>query len=136
LIGQIHEFLGLTVGLNTAGLNSFAKKTAYNCDITYGVGTEFGFDYLRDNNVQSLYQKVQRPYHYAIIDEVDSILVDEAKTPLIIAGKDQPSGPLYKVCAHVIKNLKKDDDYTFDHELKVVNFTEEGLNKCEQVFGI
>ncbi|MGY0691400.1 accessory Sec system translocase SecA2 [Virgibacillus sp. FSP13] len=136
LIGQIHEFLGLTVGLNVAGLSNFEKKEAYNRDITYGVGTEFGFDYLRDNMAQSTSNKVQRPYHYAIIDEVDSILIDEAKTPLIIAGKDQPSGRLYKVCASTVKGLKPDDDYVYDRELKVVNFTDDGITKCEKVFGI
>ena len=136
LIGQIHEFLGLTVGLNVSGLSNLEKQEAYKCDITYGVGTEFGFDYLRDNTVQLLNQKVQRPYHFAIIDEVDSVLIDEAKTPLIIAGKDKPSDRLYKVCASVIKNLKKDEDFTYDIELKTVNFTENGLNQCENVFGI
>lgn len=136
LIGQIHEFLGLTVGLNIPGLSNFEKQEAYKCDLTYGVGTEFGFDYLRDNTVQAIQQKVQRPYHFAIIDEVDSVLIDEAKTPLIIAGKARPSDRLYTVCSHVIKSLKKDDDYTFDIELKAVNFTEAGLNKCEKVFGV
>lgn len=136
LIGQIHEFLGLTVGLNIPGMSTTEKQTAYKCDITYGVGTEFGFDYLRDNTVPSLNQKVQRPYHYAIVDEVDSVLIDEAETPLIIAGKTKPSDRLYNVCANVIKTLKEKEDYTFDQELKVVNFTENGLNKCEKVFGI
>jgi len=136
LIGQIHEFLGLTVGLNVAGMSNFEKKQAYQCDITYGVGTEFGFDYLRDNMVYSLDQKVQRPYHFAIIDEVDSVLIDEAKTPLIIAGKDQPSGRLYKVTASVIKTLKEDEHYLYDPELKVVNFNDAGITKCEQIFGI
>ncbi|WP_201777698.1 accessory Sec system translocase SecA2 [Ornithinibacillus californiensis] len=136
LVGQIHEFLGLSVGLNISGLSNDQKQNAYQCDITYGVGTEFGFDYLRDNTVQSLEQKVQRPYHFAIIDEVDSVLIDEAKTPLIIAGKAKPSDRLYKVCANVIKSLKEDEDFTYDLELKSVNFTEEGLNRCEKVFGI
>lgn len=136
LIGKIHEFLGLTVGLNIAGMSNFEKKEAYECDITYGVGTEFGFDFLRDNMVYSLDQKVQRPYHFAIIDEVDSVLIDEARTPLIIAGKDQPSGRLYKVTASVIKTFKEDEHYLFDPELKVVNFNDEGINKCEQIFGI
>ncbi|WP_010095215.1 accessory Sec system translocase SecA2 [Ornithinibacillus scapharcae] len=136
IVGQIHEFLGLKVGLNIPGLGTQEKQAAYNCDITYGVGTEFGFDYLRDNTVNELSQKVQRPYHYAIIDEIDSVLIDEAKTPLIIAGKDKPSGRLYKVCASVIKSLKEEEDYTYDLELKTVNFTEKGLNKCEKVFGI
>src|SRR5699024_3479196 len=134
LIGQIHEFLGLTVGLNVAGMSNFEKQQAYQCDITYGVG--IAFDYLRDNMVYSLDQKVQRPYHFAIIDEVDSVLIDEAKTPLIIAGKDQPSGRLYKVTASVIKTLKEDEHYLFDPELKVVNFNDAGITKCEQIFGI
>src|SRR5699024_7382115 len=136
LIGQIHEFLGLTVGLNIAGLSGSQKKEAYQCDITYGVGTEFGFDYLRDNMVYSMSEKVQRPYHYAIIDEVDSVLIDEAKTPLIIAGKDQPSGRLYKVTATVVKTFKREEDYLYDPELKVVNFSEDGITKCEKMFGI
>ncbi|WP_085991042.1 accessory Sec system translocase SecA2 [Oceanobacillus senegalensis] len=136
LIGQIHEFLGLTVGLNVPGISTFIKQEAYQSDITYGVGTEFGFDYLRDNTVQHINQKVQRPYHFAIVDEVDSVLIDEAKTPLIIAGKDKPSDRLYKVCSSVVKGLKKDDDFTYDIELKVVNFTDEGINKCEKTFGL
>ncbi|MFC2947733.1 accessory Sec system translocase SecA2 [Virgibacillus sediminis] len=136
LIGQIHEFLGLTVGLNIHGISPADKQAAYRADITYGVGTEFGFDFLRDNTVQSLTQKVQRAYHFAIIDEVDSVLIDEAKTPLILAGKDKPSERLYGVCASVIKGLKEEEDYTFDMELKVVNFTEKGLNKCEKIFGV
>ncbi|SFD86647.1 protein translocase subunit secA [Lentibacillus persicus] len=136
LIGQIHEFLGLSVGLNIPGLSNFEKKEAYLSDITYGVGNEFGFDYLRDNMVQSPDQKVQRDYHFAIVDEVDSVLIDEARTPLIIAGKDQPSDRLYKVCASAIKMLRADEDFTFDLELKVVNFTEKGISKCEKVFGV
>ncbi|TMN21772.1 accessory Sec system translocase SecA2 [Lentibacillus cibarius] len=136
LIGQIHEFLGLNVGLNVGGLSPAEKQAAYHCDITYGVGNEFGFDFLRDNTVQALSQKVQRPFHYAIIDEVDSVLIDEAKTPLIIAGKDKPSDRLYDVCARVIKGLKEDEDFTFDLELKTVNFTEKGMSRCEKVFGI
>lgn len=135
-IGKIHEFLGLTVGLTVPGMSNFEKKEAYQCDITYGVGTEFGFDYLRDNLVSSPDEKVQRQYHYAIIDEIDSVLIDEARTPLIIAGKDQPSGRLYKVCAFAVKNFKEDVHYKVDHELKVVNFTEEGINECEKIFAI
>jgi preprotein translocase subunit SecA len=136
LIGQIHEFLGLTVGLNIAGMSGADKQEAYACDITYGVGTEFGFDYLRDNTVPDINNKVQRPYHYAIVDEIDSILIDEAKTPLIIAGKDKPSDRMYSVCARATKSMEPDDDYTYDVELKTVNFTEKGINKCEKMFGI
>ncbi|MEH7080851.1 DEAD/DEAH box helicase, partial [Bacillus velezensis] len=86
-IGRIHEFLGLTVGLNIPDLSLEEKHSAYNADITYGIGTEFGFDYLRDNMASTPEEQVQRPFHYAIIDEIDSVLIDEAKTPLIIAGK-------------------------------------------------
>lgn len=136
LMGQVHEFLGLTVGLNTPGLTRIQKQTAYGCDITYGVGTEFGFDFLRDNTVSNSSQKVQRPYHFAIIDEVDSILIDEARTPLIIARKTQPSDRLYGVCATVIKGFKENEDYTYDRELKMVNFKDQGLNKCEKIFGV
>jgi len=136
LIGQVHEFLGLTVGLNVPMMSNEDKQKAYMCDITYGVGTEFGFDFLRDNTVSSVEQKVQRPYHFAIIDEVDSVLIDEARTPLIIAGKTKPSDRLYGVCSNVIKSFTEDVDYTFHRELKMVNFTDEGLNKCEKVFGV
>lgn len=136
LIGQIHEFLGLTVGLNVDGISPFEKKQAYDADITYGVGTEFGFDYLRDNMAYSTEAKAQRPYHFAIIDEIDSILIDEARTPLIIAGKDQASSRLYKVTSTVIKTLKSEEHYNFDPELKVVNFTEEGINHFEKIFSV
>src|SRR5699024_3348154 len=91
LIGQVHEFLGLTVGLNVPMMSNEDKQKAYMCDITYGVGTEFGFDFLRDNTVSSVEQKVQRPYHFAIIDEVDSVLIHEARMPLILAGKTKSS---------------------------------------------
>ncbi|WP_277679849.1 accessory Sec system translocase SecA2 [Gracilibacillus dipsosauri] len=136
MIGQIHEFLGLKVGLNVPGISNEEKQQAYNCDITYGVGTEFGFDYLRDNMVRSKDQKVQRPYHYAIVDEIDSVLIDEAKTPLIIASKDRPSARLYNVCAKLVKALREDEHYVVDRELKTANFTDEGLDKCEKVFGV
>lgn len=135
-MGKIHEFLGLSVGLNITDMSATEKQEAYQCDITYGIGTEFGFDYLRDNMVFDLSQKVQRAYHFAIIDEIDSVLIDEAKTPLIIAGKDQPTSRLYKVCAVAIKSMKQDDDYKVDHELKVVYFTDDGITKCEKVFAI
>lgn len=136
LIGQIHEFLGLTVSLNVPGMSPAEKIDAYQADITYGVGVEFGFDYLRDNLAQDLTQKVQRPYHYAIIDEIDSVLIDEARTPLIIAGKTEGSKGLYNVCAKVAKNFKQTDDYLFDPELKVVTLTDDGINKIEKIFAI
>lgn len=136
IIGQIHEFLGLKVGLNLPGLGTTEKQEAYNADITYGVGTEFGFDYLRDNMVYDERQKVQRPYHYAIIDEIDSVLIDEAKTPLIIAGKTSVSPDLYYICAKLTKRFKVDVDYIYDAELKSVNFTDDGITKVERAFGI
>lgn len=136
LIGQIHEFLGLTVGLNLPMMETAEKQKAYQADITYGVASEFGFDYLRDNMVYDLRQKVQRPFHYAIIDEIDSILIDEAKTPLIIADKTKVSPNLYYVCAKVVKSFKKDVDYLYDPLLKTVNFTDTGITKIERAFGI
>ncbi|GEL78727.1 accessory Sec system translocase SecA2 [Tenuibacillus multivorans] len=136
LIGQIHEFLGLTVGLNVPGLAPSAKKKAYQADITYGLGTEFGFDFLRDNMVQDGSQKVQRPYHYAIIDEIDSVLVDEAKTPLIIAGKTKGSDKLQRVCSQLAKTFRQDDDYLFDPETKATSLIDSGITKVEKAFGI
>ena len=136
LIGGIHEFLGLTVGLNVPMMDPESKKMAYEADITYGVGNEFGFDHLRDHMAYHPSQRVQRPYHYAIIDEVDSVLVDEAKTPLIIAGKTGVSNELSYLCARVIKNFKEEDDYLFDPETKSTNFTEEGIAKIERGFDI
>ncbi|UTE77356.1 accessory Sec system translocase SecA2 [Rossellomorea sp. KS-H15a] len=136
LIGQIHEYLGLRVGINLPGLDPEQKKKAYEADITYGIGSEFGFDYLRDNMAYSLEQKVQKPYHYAIIDEVDSVLIDEAKTPLIIAGKDGVSANLSRLCAQIIKGFKEDVHYLFDIETKSTNMTEEGISFIEQGFNI
>lgn len=136
LIGGIHEFLGLTVGLNLPMMEPVQKQAAYNADITYGVGTEFGFDHLRDHMVYDPNQRVQRPYHYAIIDEVDSVLVDEAKTPLIIAGKTGVSNELSYLCARIIKDFVPDDHFIHDVETNTVNFTDEGITKIEEGFGI
>lgn len=136
LVGQIHRFLGLTVGLNVPMMEADAKKEAYNADITYGVGTEFGFDYLRDNMAYSLADKVQRPYHFAIIDEVDSVLIDEAKTPLIIAGKMPSNEELHRIAAMLAKRFKKDEDYDFDEETKATSLTDKGIEKVEAAFNI
>jgi preprotein translocase subunit SecA len=136
LIGQIHEFLGLTVGLNLPKTDPDEKKLAYQADITYGVGTEFGFDHLRDNMVFDIEQRVQRPYHYAIIDEIDSVLIDEAKTPLIIAGKTGVSSDLSYLCARIVKNLVLVKDFHFDIETHTTNLTEDGIVKIEQGFGV
>ena len=136
LIGQIHRFLGLTVGLNVPMMEPDAKKHAYNADITYGVGTEFGFDYLRDNMAHSIADKVQRPYHFAIIDEVDSVLIDEAKTPLIIAGKMMANAELHQIAAMLAKRFKVEEDYEFDDETKATSLTDTGIEKVEAAFGI
>ncbi|MEK4424114.1 accessory Sec system translocase SecA2 [Solibacillus sp. FSL K6-1523] len=135
-IGQIHRFLGLTVGLNVPMMEPDAKKVAYNADITYGVGTEFGFDYLRDNMAFTIADKVQRPYHFAIIDEVDSVLIDEAKTPLIIAGKMGANEELHRIAAMLAKRFKVDEDYDFDDETKATSLTDQGIEKVEAAFGI
>ena len=135
-IGQIHRFLGLSVGINLPMMQPEAKQLAYKADITYGVGTEFGFDYLRDNMAGDHSQKVQRPYHFAIIDEVDSVLVDEAKTPLIVAGKMAANADLHMISARLAKRFVKERDYDFDDETKATSLTDIGIEKVEKAFGI
>ena len=135
-IGRIHRFLGLTVGLNVPMMEAEDKRRAYNADITYGVGTEFGFDYLRDNMAHSIAERVQRPYHFAIIDEVDSVLIDEAKTPLIIAGKMMANEELHKIAAMLAKRFKRDEHYDFDEETKATSLTDAGIEMVEAAFGI
>ncbi|MDX1805970.1 MAG: accessory Sec system translocase SecA2 [Paenisporosarcina sp.] len=135
-IGQIHRFLGLTVGLNVPMMQPEQKQAAYQADITYGVGTEFGFDYLRDNMAPNLSQKVQRPYHFAIIDEVDSVLIDEAKTPLIVAGKMQANSDLHMISARLAKRFIVERDYDFDDETKATSLTDTGIEKVEAAFGV
>lgn len=135
-MGQLYEFLGLTVGLNLNGMNNEEKQAAYNADITYGTNNEYGFDYLRDNMVLYSQQKVQRPLHYAVIDEVDSILIDEARTPLIISGSAQKSASLYIQANAFVRMLKQEEDYTYDEKTKGVQLTEEGITKAEKAFGI
>ncbi|SFK18129.1 protein translocase subunit secA [Halobacillus dabanensis] len=136
MMGPLHEFLGLTVGLNVPGISQAEKKAAYQADITYGIGTEFGFDFLRDHMVKDINQKVQRPYHFAIVDEIDSVLVDEAKTPLVIAGKMQSSANLHKVGAKLARSFQREEDYQYDVETKSVTLTEDGITKIERAFGI
>ncbi|VEF46936.1 preprotein translocase subunit SecA [Bacillus freudenreichii] len=135
-MGQLYEFLGLTVGLNLNSMSKSEKKEAYEADITYGTNNEFGFDYLRDNMVLYQEDRVQRPLYYAVIDEVDSILVDEARTPLIISGQAQKSAQLYLQANAFVNTLKKDEDYTYDEKTKGVQLTEEGINKAERAFHI
>lgn len=134
-IGQIHEFLGLTVGLNVPEMDQADKLVAYQADITYGVGTEFGFDYLRDHLVGSPEERVQRPFHFAIIDEVDSILIDEAKTPLIIAQKDRSHIRLKELAQRVVTELDE-TDYEVDLESKSAAFTDSGILKIEDMFAV
>jgi len=135
-IGQVHRFLGLTVGLNIPMMQGEEKKAAYNADITYGVGTEFGFDYLRDNMAQQPHDKVQRPYHFAIIDEVDSVLIDEAKTPLIVAGKMAADEDLHNIAARLAHRFVEGEDFDFDDETKATSLTDTGIEKIERAFGI
>ncbi|MDP1510214.1 preprotein translocase subunit SecA [Paenibacillus sp. CMAA1739] len=135
-MGQIYNFLGMTVGLNLANMDHAAKQEAYACDITYGTNNEFGFDYLRDNMVLYKEQMVQRPLYFCIIDEVDSILVDEARTPLIISGQAQKSTELYFAADRFVKSLNVDEDYTLDIKVKSVALTENGVSKAENFFGL
>lgn len=135
-MGGIFRFLGLSVGLIVHGLTAEERKKAYNADVTYGTNNEFGFDYLRDNMALRREEMVQRPLHYAIVDEVDSILIDEARTPLIISGQaDKPTDLYYKI-ARVIPKLKKDKDYQVDEKLHTVALTEEGTRKVEELLGV
>ena len=135
-MGQVYKFLGLSVGLIVHDLDFQQRKIAYNSDITYGTNNEFGFDYLRDNMVTSLDQMVQRPLHYCLIDEVDSILIDEARTPLIISGPGQKSTDNYYVMAKLVPHLKEDEDYTIDEKQKTVAPTEAGVAKMEKMLHV
>jgi preprotein translocase subunit SecA len=136
LMGQIYSFLGMTVGCNLHGLTHEEKQEAYACDITYGTNNEFGFDYLRDNMVLYKEQMVQRPLHYAIIDEVDSILVDEARTPLIISGQAQKSTELYYAADRLVSRLTDVEDFTVDIKMRSVALTEQGVTKVERALNI
>ena len=135
-MGALYEFLGLTVGLNTNGLSKEEKQEAYQADITYSTNNELGFDYLRDNMVLYKEQMTQRPLHYAVIDEVDSILIDEARTPLIISGSAQKSAQLYIQANAFVRTLTKETHYTYDEKTKGVQLTEEGMNRAESAFNI
>jgi len=135
-MGQVYKFLGLSVGLIVHDLDFEQRKIAYNSDITYGTNNEFGFDYLRDNMVSSLDQMVQRPLHYCLIDEVDSILIDEARTPLIISGPGQKSTDNYYVMSKLVPQLKLGEDYTIDEKQKTVAPTEVGVSKMEKMLKV
>lgn len=135
-MGKVYRFLGLTVGVNIHDLTDDQKRAAYACDITYGTNNEFGFDYLRDNLKVRMSDMVQRGLNFAIVDEVDSILIDEARTPLIISGRGEKSSALYFDCNRFVKTLIPDEDYTLDIEDKTVQITEDGARKAEKFFGI
>ncbi len=135
-MGKIHEFLGLTVGVNTRGLTPKEKQEAYNCDILYSTNNEIGFDYLRDNMVVHKEDRVQRKLSFAIIDEVDSVLIDEARTPLIISGGEMRSANLYIDADRFAKSLKEEKDYIYDEKTKSVNLTDSGSEKAEKTFNI
>jgi len=136
LMGPLYEFLGMTVGVNLHNMNQEQKRAAYHCDITYGTNNEFGFDYLRDNMVQYKEQMVQRPLQYAIVDEVDSILIDEARTPLIISGSAAKSTDLYYAADRFVRRLRAEEDYTIDVKTRNAMLTESGAAKAEQAFNI
>ena len=135
-MGNIHRFLGLTVGTNLRSLTPKEKKEQYECDILYTTNNELGFDYLRDNMVVRGENRVQRGLNFAIIDEVDSVLIDEARTPLIISGGEMKSARLYTDADSFVKSLKKEEDYIYDEKTKSVTLTEAGVKKGEQRFGV
>ncbi|VEU56721.1 preprotein translocase subunit SecA (plasmid) [Metamycoplasma orale] len=132
-MGQVFKWLGLTVGINLASLSTDLKREAYACDITYSVHSELGFDYLRDNMVKSKEEKVQRGLDFILLDEVDSILIDEAKTPLIISGGDDDTSSIYNIADLFVRTLNK-DDYFIDEETKSVYLTDEGIAKANKYF--
>ena len=135
-MGGIHRFLGLTVGVNRRDMSSKEKQEAYACDILYSTNNEIGFDYLRDNMVVRKEERVQRPLNFAIIDEVDSVLIDEARTPLIISGGEMKSANLYIDADRFAKSLKENKDFIFDEKTRSVNLTETGSDKAEKSFNI
>ena len=135
-MGQIFEFLGLTVGTNLRDLSPAEKRERYNCDILYSTNNEIGFDYLRDNMVVRKEDRVQRPLNFAIVDEVDSVLIDEARTPLIISGGAMHSNNQYLDAQRFVKDLKENEDYIIDEKTNSINLTDEGSRKCESFYGI
>ena len=135
-MGPVYEYLGLTVGYIQANMDKEERKKAYQADITYGTANEFGFDYLRDNLVYDISEKVQRDHYYVIVDEADSILIDEARTPLIISGPSDTPSELYRRFASLAKRFIPDKDYTIDEKQKTVVLTEEGISKAEKLLSI
>ena len=135
-MGKVHRFLGLTVGVNVADMDDNQKREAYKCDILYGTNNDFGFDYLRDNLKVRYIDRVQRGLEFAIVDEVDSILIDEARTPLIISGQGEDSSSTYVTANRFVKSLKIDEDFTIDIKEKTVQITESGATKAERFFNL
>jgi preprotein translocase subunit SecA len=135
-MGRIYRFLGMTVGVIQHELNDAERQVAYGADITYGTNNEFGFDYLRDNMVVSIEQCVQRDLVYAIVDEVDNILIDEARTPLIISGQAEQSTDKYYQFAQIAKQLREGRHYTIELKSKTASLTEEGIDKVEELLSI
>ena len=135
-MGRIYNFLGLTVGVVVHGVPDQERKVAYRADITYGQNNEFGFDYLRDNMKFNIEDYVQREHNFAIVDEVDSILIDEARTPLIISGASEESTDTYYVVDRVIPRLKAEEHYTIDEKMRTVSLTEDGVTRVEQLLGV
>ena len=135
-MGQIFEFLGLTVGTNLRDLSPAEKRERYNCDVLYSTNNEIGFDYLRDNMVVRKEDRVQRPLNFAIVDEVDSVLIDEARTPLIISGGAMHSNNQYIDAQRFVRDLKENEDYIIDEKTNSINLTDEGSRKCESFYGI
>ena len=132
-MGQIYNFLGLTSGFINNDQNDFERKKNYNCDITYATNSELGFDYLRDNMKYSLDEKVQREHHYSIVDEIDSCLIDEARTPLVISGAAEDKSNQYLAIDKLVKQLKK-EDYEIDEKDKNILLTNNGINNVEKYF--
>ncbi|MEG0663378.1 MAG: DEAD/DEAH box helicase, partial [Anaerovoracaceae bacterium] len=135
-MGKCYTFLGMSVGCVIHGISDKERKDAYKADITYGTNNEYGFDYLRDNMVIYKEDMTQRPLNYAIVDEVDSILIDEARTPLIISGQGDKSTELYSIADRFVKSLREEEDYKIEEKDKQISLTEEGVEKCEAFFKI
>src|SRR5947207_10759540 len=135
-MGPIYRLLGLSVGVIVHDLDDGERREAYACDVTYGTNNEFGFDYLRDNMKFDLSECVQRPHHYAIVDEVDSILIDEARTPLIISGSSEESTEKYYRIDKILHTLKEGDDYDVDEKHRQASFKEPGIEKAEKALGL
>ncbi|MEG1499709.1 MAG: preprotein translocase subunit SecA, partial [Clostridia bacterium] len=135
-MGKVHKFLGLTVGVGLSGMSSEEKRAAYACDITYCTNNELGFDYLRDNMAIKKEDRVQRGHNFAVVDEVDSILIDEARTPLIISGRGMKSSSDYVTAQNFVKNLKKDEDFEIEIKHKAINLTANGIEKAEKFYKV